>query len=107
MEVAEADLPALDARERNYARACVGTSAGPAWAYVGSAAGRERLRRGRAAGRCVVADEYLARVSAGFAALAPDGPERFTRETGPLPGPVRSLRIVHHMAGRYPERHDE
>jgi hypothetical protein len=37
------DLAALDARERNYERREVLTDAGPAWAYVGSAAGRRRF----------------------------------------------------------------
>ncbi len=107
LEVADEDLPTLDARERNYARALLTTSAGPAWTYLGSPAGRERLRLGRAAGRCVVADEYLASVRAGFAALAPDGPDRFTGETGPLPGPIRSLRVVPHPVGRGREHHAE
>ncbi len=107
VEVANEDLPELDGRERNYERVLLATSAGPAWTYVGSLAGRERLRRGRAAGRCVVADEYLARVRAGFLALAPDGYDRFARETGPLPGPVRSLRVVPHTVGRGREHRAE
>jgi hypothetical protein len=69
-------LAALDLRERNYVRREVtdlmdpGAGAGATvWTYVGSEAGRERLRRGRAENRAVVSAEYLARVRAGFAAL--------------------------------------
>ena len=35
---------------------------GPVWAYVASAAGRERCAAGRAAGIAVVSAEYLASV---------------------------------------------
>lgn len=95
-EIGEDDLPALDARERNYRRERVRTSAGDAWAYVGSPEGRERLRRATREGRCVVARDYLDRVHAGFAALIPDGVARFERETGPRPGPVAALRVIPH-----------
>lgn len=95
-DVAEDELAALDRRERNYRRERVMTSAGEAWTYAGSPDGRARLRRAVYEGRCVVADEYLERVRAGYAALAPDGLERFERETGPLPGPVVPLRVVPH-----------
>src|SRR5829696_1992440 len=37
------DLGELDRRERNYARTRVETSAGPAWTYAGTPAGRARL----------------------------------------------------------------
>jgi Gamma-glutamyl cyclotransferase, AIG2-like len=97
-EIPDADLPALDARERNYRRERVMTSAGEAWTYVGSPEGRARLRRATQAGLCVVAQDYLERVRAGFAALAPDGLERFERETGAAPGPVARLRVVPHSS---------
>jgi gamma-glutamylcyclotransferase (GGCT)/AIG2-like uncharacterized protein YtfP len=68
--VDDAGLAALDARERNYDRRDVTGLVEPdrgatVWAYVGSAAGRERCAAGRAAGTAVVAEEYLARVPGG------------------------------------------
>jgi Gamma-glutamyl cyclotransferase, AIG2-like len=96
MEVAAEALPALDARERNYARTAVQTSAGPAVAFAGRPQARERRRRGVAAGTCVVHRGYLEAVRASFAALAPGGAERFDATTGPRPGPVVDLRRVDH-----------
>lgn len=70
-----AGLRALDARERNYHRVEVtgqiaaDTGGAPVWTYVGSAAGRERLARGRAAGTAVIHAAYLEAVRAGFTAL--------------------------------------
>jgi hypothetical protein len=57
------DLAALDARERNYARADVtdlveGAPGGRVWAYVGREDSRERLMAARAAGRAVVQAAY-------------------------------------------------
>jgi cation transport regulator ChaC len=76
--VDDAALALLDARERNYERRDVTALVEPAtdgrvWAYVGSAAGRERYDAGRAAGTAVVAREYLALVPA---AEPPDVPVR-------------------------------
>lgn len=90
------DLAALDARERNYERVEVETSAGPAWIYAGTRDGRARLARGVAEGRCVVHRAYLMRVLAGFAALGPGELARFEASTGPLPGPLRDLVLVPH-----------
>jgi gamma-glutamyl AIG2-like cyclotransferase len=59
------DLAALDRRERNYDRVDVSAhldADGPVWAYVGSAAGRERFEAGCANGTTVVSADYLARV---------------------------------------------
>ena len=64
-EVDDDGLAALDRRERNYDRRDVSAhvdGAGPVWAYLASAAGRERFAAGRAAGTAVVSEEYLARV---------------------------------------------
>jgi cation transport regulator ChaC len=77
-EVDDTALAALDARERNYDRCDVSGLVEPetgarVWAYVGSAAGRERYAAGRAAGTAVVAKEYLALVGA---AGPPDLPVR-------------------------------
>jgi Gamma-glutamyl cyclotransferase, AIG2-like len=65
IEVDDAGLATLDARERNYDRRDVSPHLdldGPVWAYLASAAGRERFAAGHAAGTAVVSEEYLARV---------------------------------------------
>ena len=52
-----ADLAPLDRRERNYDRRDVSAHLdgdGPVWAYLASAAGRERFAAGCAAGTAVV-----------------------------------------------------
>jgi hypothetical protein len=71
--VDDAALPAIDHRERNYERVDVTGAVAPArgtvWAYVGSAEGRRRLDRARAAGLAVVSRDYLERTRASFAAL--------------------------------------
>ena len=68
-----AELGRLDRRERNYARVDVSDriDAGGArvWVYTGTAAARERLRRGRDEGRAVIATTYLSGVERAFAAL--------------------------------------
>ena len=56
-----ATLAALDARERNYARAEVTVEPSPpgrVWAYFGTADARERFDRGAAAGIAVADREY-------------------------------------------------
>ena len=59
LEVDDAALATLDARERNYERRAVELEDGVhAWTYVGSPAGRRRLAAGRAAGTAVVARSY-------------------------------------------------
>jgi gamma-glutamylcyclotransferase (GGCT)/AIG2-like uncharacterized protein YtfP len=73
LEVDDDALRALDERERNYERVDVGSAVSDApagasvWTYRGTAAGRERLRRGVRDGRAVVALAYLETVRAGFA----------------------------------------
>jgi len=73
--VDDAQLPAIDQRERNYERIDVTSAVTPArgtvWAYVGSATTRRRLRRARATGTAVVSRDYLERTRAAFAALGP------------------------------------
>jgi hypothetical protein len=88
-------LSALDARERNYERVdvtdAVDAARGTVWAYVGTAAGRGRLRRGRDGGRAVVSREYLERTRASFAALGAAALAEFER-TAALDGlPVWEL----------------
>lgn len=91
-------LAGLDARERNYERVevtpLVADVGGRTWAYVGSAAGRERFARGRAASSCVVADEYLRLVSDAFRALGETEYDRAAASLDPGGLPVRPLRRV-------------
>lgn len=75
-------LELLDRRERNYDRIDVTASIDPApgphvWAYVGSAEGRERLRRAREDGTAVVSRDYERKVRAGFRALGRQEYEAF------------------------------
>ena len=93
------ELPALDARERNYARADVGALVspaldGPVCAYIGLPASRERYETARAAGRAVVGRAYHDAVRAGFAALGPDALAAFDRTTDPPQVPLRDLESV-------------
>ena len=76
LPVDAAALEVLDRRERNYERVDVSdrVAAGGmrgirVWAYVGSAAARERLATGRDAGTAVIDAGYVRTVEAGFAAL--------------------------------------
>ena len=66
-------LAELDARERNYERVDVSDRLGvdgvQIWTYVGSAAGRRRLGRGRALGQAVIDANYLGLVRAAFRQL--------------------------------------
>jgi dephospho-CoA kinase len=74
-------LEVLDRRERNYERVDVSDrlAAGATerkggvrvWAYLGSAAARERFAVGREAGTAVIDAGYVRTVEAGFAALGP------------------------------------
>ena len=78
--VSEAELRDLDARERNYDRIDVtdlieGDYDGPVWSYRGSAEGRGRLRQGRAEGRAVISNDYLAKVRLGLDALGEAPPD--------------------------------
>jgi hypothetical protein len=89
MPVTDRELLALDDRERNYDRVdvtdAIDEARGRVWAYRGSIAGRERLRRGLASGRAAVSREYLDAVLAGMALFAPheaDAIARSPREAG-------------------------
>jgi cation transport regulator ChaC len=66
-EVTDEELAALDRRERNYEREDVTDEieadlGGRVWAYVGSAAGRQRLATGRRRGTAVISRGYLEKV---------------------------------------------
>jgi cation transport regulator ChaC len=97
LEVGADELPALDARERNYerrdvtGRLSVGLE-GRVWAYVGRRAGRGRARRGRREQRLAIASSYLDRVLAGFDVLRQR--RRFERLTEAAGVPVAELSLV-------------
>jgi cation transport regulator ChaC len=98
--VADAELPGLDRRERNYRRVDVTGGLdrrlgdGRVWAYVGLRASRERAARGLREGRLVISRGYHDRVAAGFAALGQR--EAFKRLTAPRPAPLADLVLVRH-----------
>jgi cation transport regulator ChaC len=92
------ELPALDARERNYERREVTgqldvAPGGRVWAYSGLRAGRARAARGRREARLAVASSYHERVMAGFESL--DERQRFEALTEPADAPVAELAVVH------------
>jgi cation transport regulator ChaC len=92
------ELPALDARERNYERREVTgqldvTLGGRVWAYSGRRGGRARAERGRRERRLAVASSYHERVMAGFDVL--DERQRFEALTEPADAPVAELSVVH------------
>lgn len=71
LPVDAAALRRLDARERNYVRVDVtaripAAPPGRVWAYVGSAAGRARLRHAVAGGRALIDRGYLIAVARAF-----------------------------------------
>ena len=89
-------LPALDARERNYARTDVSALVeppldAPVHAYLGLAEARERFDAARECGRAVVARAYHDGVRAGFAALGPEALAAFDRSTDPPEVPLADL----------------
>jgi hypothetical protein len=93
------DLPALDARERNYERREVTglvpeAGEGRVWTYVGSDAARERYATGAGRGAAAVSAEYLDAVRESFRALGEGELERFGRTTVAPAVPVRALRRV-------------
>jgi hypothetical protein len=104
LEVDQAELRALDRRERQYRRvdvtAAIDAGALPSedarvWTYVGRPDGRERVRRGRAGHVPVVIQRaYLDRVRGAFRALGPGHAARFAVSTEPPPFPVRELARV-------------
>jgi hypothetical protein len=75
------ELEVLDRRERNYDRvdvtASIESPPGRVWAYLGSAAGRERRATARQAGTAVISRDYERKVQAGFQALGGDEYEAF------------------------------
>lgn len=104
LPVDDAQLAVLDQRERNYDRIDVshqiridGEDRGDGlcvWTYAGSAAGRDRLRTGVAAGTAVIDANYLASVRDGFARL---GRDEHRAGTGSLePGDLPVVALVRH-----------
>jgi len=98
--VDETDLSELDRRERNYERVDVSdgieAARGTVWAYVGSPAGRARLRGARGAGIAVVSRDYLADVRAGFAALGAEQLAGFERSSELEGLPIMQLDRIDH-----------
>jgi hypothetical protein len=99
VKVGADELPALDARERNYERRDVtgqlsARLGGRVWAYVGRRAGRARARRGRRERRLAIASSYVERVLAGFDVLRER--RRFELLTEPAGVPVADLSLVRH-----------
>lgn len=86
IEVDDAQLLALDRRERNYERRDI-TSAfeppcdGRVWTYFGRPEACLRFAEGAALGRAVVDRAYLDSVHAGFAALGPEALSAFDAST--------------------------
>ena len=97
LKVGADELPALDARERNYERRDVTGQLsvrldGRVWTYVGRRAAR--ARRGRRERRLAVASSYQERVLAGFDVLGQR--RRFEMLTEPAGVPVVDLTLVRH-----------
>ncbi len=95
--VEQHELPALDARERNYRRIEVGEHLDrelppPVFTYVGLPEARARTR----AKPVVVARDYLDAVRAGFAAWGEEALTAFESSTAAPPGPVLDLRLIPH-----------
>ena len=91
----EADeLPALDARERNYERRAVEVGGERAWTYVGTSEARERYETGAARNNAVVDGGYLDLVRESFAALGKDELRRYEASTDAPEVAVRALRRV-------------
>jgi hypothetical protein len=85
------DLPALDARERNYERRDVTgdvtpPTGGRVWAYFGTDAARQRFTDGLRANTAVIARDYIDKLRQ----AAPD----FDASTDPPPVPIRDLERI-------------
>jgi hypothetical protein len=92
--VEAAELPELDARERNYERRAVEIDGERAWAYVGTADARARYETGSSRGAAVVDRAYLDLVRDSFAALGDEELRRYEASTDAPAVPVRALRRV-------------
>lgn len=97
--VRRSDLALLDSRERNYERREITAGLAdavdrPVWAYTGSADGRRRFERARAAGHAVLSREYCEAVIDAFAALGPDALAQLQASLGDPPCPVVDLTRV-------------
>jgi gamma-glutamylcyclotransferase (GGCT)/AIG2-like uncharacterized protein YtfP len=99
LEVCEADLAALDERERNYCRRAVTAEIdlaldGPVWTYVGTRDARARYATAAELGRAVVSREYLDGVLGGFRLAGPEALAEFEATTDPPSCPVVELERV-------------
>ena len=97
--VDDAELAALDERERNYDRRDVTGlidehRAGRVWTYIGKPEAERRFALAAQEGRAVIDRAYLESVRAGFELIAPDALEEFDATTEPHGCPVLDLRRV-------------
>ncbi len=93
--VAHDELARLDRRERNYVRVDVSghfdPAAGRVWTYVGSQAGRDRLRQGSRRGAAVIQAGYLQAVRHGVQRLGGTEHRAFEASLDPRGLPVMEL----------------
>jgi hypothetical protein len=88
IQVPDAELPSLDAREGNYDRIEVGVEGfGPAWTYVAEPVSAERARKGIAAGTARIRRDYLDAVVAAYTEAGLPAPSA-------LPAPVVRLNRI-------------
>lgn len=97
--VSDAELAALDERERSYRRVDVTDAVRPpptrpTSVFVGSDSARRRFQAGLASGSLVVGRGYLRRVEASFEALGADEAVRYRTSTEPPPCPVVELERI-------------
>jgi hypothetical protein len=100
LPVEEADLAALDGRERQYRRIEVtedidpppAAADGPVWTYVGRDEGRRRVADGRRGAAAVLVQRaYVDLVEDAFARLGADALRDYRASTEPPPFPVAEL----------------
>jgi Gamma-glutamyl cyclotransferase, AIG2-like len=99
LRIRDAELPALDRRERNYERIDVAELldvqlAARVWCYFGSGAARERFELGLAGGTAVVDERYRDAVREGFALLGAEALAEFDASTDPPRCAVTALTRV-------------
>jgi cation transport regulator ChaC len=99
LPVAQAALPELDARERNYARVDISERIhepvdGRVWVYIGTAEARARYVTGLRAGTAVVDAAYREMVQRQFRELGESAYCEFAATTDAPACPVRRLRRI-------------
>jgi cation transport regulator ChaC len=99
LPVEDAQLAALDRRERNYERREIGelldqSVAGRVWCFFGDVAARERFELGLARGAAIVDARYREAVREGFALLGASALAEFDASTDPPRCPIAPLRRI-------------